>query len=448
MNKPLQLTSRKCGPLNGGARIPGDKSMSHRALMLGALTVGETIISGLLEGEDVLCTAQAMKALGAKVYKTDDGLWHTYGVGIGGFHEPDQVLDMGNSGTLARLLAGLAGGNNITVFLSGDRSLNKRPMRRVITPLEQMGVQFTSREKGRLPMSIRGPETLLPIEYELPVASAQVKSAVLLAGLNAPGTTTIIERSPTRNHTENMLRHFGVDVTTEQREDGAFVVSVPGQQELKPCAVDIPADISSAAFPLVAALLIEGSDIRLPNVGVNPRRTGLIEVLQEMGADIKIENRRDQAGEPVADLIVKNNGPLKGITVPPEIVPSMIDEFPVLAMAAACAIGTTTMSGLAELRVKESDRLQLVADGLAACGVNVETGEDSMTMRGTGKPPKGGAFIATELDHRIAMSFLILGCVTDEPVEIDDARPIATSFPAFAELMNELGAGIELVGKP
>ncbi len=422
--------------------MPGDKSMSHRALMLGALTVGETIISGLLEGDDVLCTAQAMKALGAKVYKSDDGLWHTYGVGIGGLHEPSTVLDMGNSGTSTRLLIGLVGSHPITVFFTGDKSLSKRPMKRVITPLEMMGATFLAREGGRLPLAVKGADQPMPIQYRLPVASAQVKSAVLLAGLSAPGVTTVIEEQATRDHTENMLRHFGVPVETEELEDGALAVKVTGQVELQPCAVDIPADISSAAFPIVAALIVEGSEIWLPGVGVNERRTGLLDVLQEMGANITLENKRIQAGEAVADISVKYSGPLKGIDVPPEIVPRMVDEFPVLAMAAACAEGTTRMTGLAELRVKESDRLLLVAQGLEACGAKVEMGEDSLTIHGNGKPPKGDALIETELDHRIGMSFLALGLAAENTITIDDASPIATSFPGFAELMSELGADI------
>lgn len=436
------MISKRCGGLRGAARIPGDKSISHRALMLGSLTIGETIISGLLEGDDVLCTAAAMKALGAKVYKSDDGLWHTYGVGIGGLHEPSTILDMGNSGTSTRLLIGLVGGHPITAFFNGDRSLVKRPMQRVIAPLEMVGARFMAREGGRLPLAVKGASNPLPIEYRLPVASAQVKSAVLLAGLSAPGITTVIEDQATRDHTENMLRHFGVPVTTEILEDGAIAVGVSGLHELQPCAVDVPADISSAAFPIIAALIVEGSEIRLPGIGVNKRRTGLIEVLLEMGADIRLENRRVQAGEEVADIQVRYSGPLKGVDVSPEIVPRMVDEFPVLAMAAACAKGTTRMKGLAELRVKESDRLLLVAEGLKACGVTLEMGEDSLTISGQGKPPRGGALIETHLDHRIGMSFLVLGMASEEPVTIDDASPITTSFPNFVELMGELGADI------
>ncbi|NCC20946.1 MAG: 3-phosphoshikimate 1-carboxyvinyltransferase [Alphaproteobacteria bacterium] len=443
MSGPYALKSKKAGALSGSARIPGDKSISHRALMLGGMTVGETIISGLLEGEDVLATAAAMKAMGARIYKSDDGLWHTYGVGIGGLHEPAEVLDMGNSGTSTRLLIGLVAGHNITAFFTGDKSLIKRPMKRVIAPLTDMGASFMTRSEGRLPLGVMGAKEVLQIEYRLPVASAQVKSAVLLAGLSARGRTTVIEAHPTRDHTENMLRHFGVEVTTETLEDGATAISVTGQLELQPCAIDVPADISSAAFPLVAALITEGSEVTLPRVGMNPLRTGLIEVLREMGADIELSGQRTDAGEPIATITARGTGPLKGIDVPASIVPRMVDEFPVLAMAAACAQGTTRMSGLAELRVKESDRLLLVAEGLKECGVNVEMGEDSLTIHGTGKPPNGGPAIATELDHRIAMSFLVLGCASEEPIEIDDHRPIATSFPGFVELMNGLGAEIE-----
>ncbi|MCB1531120.1 MAG: 3-phosphoshikimate 1-carboxyvinyltransferase [Rhodospirillales bacterium] len=436
------LTSSKAKPLSGTAAIPGDKSISHRALMLGGLAIGETVISGLLEGEDVLCTAHAMRAMGAKIEKTPDGLWHCHGVGIGGLHEPEGALDMGNSGTSTRLLMGLAGGHNMTTTFTGDASLSKRPMKRVITPLEMMGAKISAREDGRLPLTIKGPETVLPIEYRLPVASAQVKSAVLLAGLSACGQTGVIEEKPTRDYTENMLRHFGVEVEIEDLEDGAQAIRVRGQQDLKAAPVSVPADPSSAAFPVVAAVLTEGSDIFLPNIGMNPRRDGLYVSLLEMGADITFENERTEAGERIADLRVRGSGPLKGIDVPAGRVPSMIDEFPVLAMAAACAEGPTRMTGLAELRVKESDRLLMVAEGLKSCGVKLEMGEDSLNIFGTGRPPKGGACVKTALDHRIAMSFLVLGTVTEDPVKIDDAGPIKTSFPTFVDLMNRLGANI------
>lgn len=436
------LISRKSGPLKGVTKIPGDKSISHRALMFGGITIGETIISGLLEGEDVLGTAEAMRQLGARIERGDDGLWRVFGVGLGGLHEPRDIIDMGNSGTSVRLLMGLAGGHPITTQFTGDASLTKRPMKRVITPLEMMGITFEATNGERLPLSVTGPEDLLSIEYHLPVASAQVKSAILLAGLNARGTTTVIEDTPTRDHTEKMLQHFGVEVITEELENGSLAVSVTGHQDLQPCAVDVPGDPSSAAFATVAAAINEGSNIRLLNVGINERRNGIFITLQEMGADITFEHERIEAGEPVADIVVKGTGKLKGINVPPERVPSMIDEFPVLAMAAACAEGTTKMTGLAELRVKESDRLLMVAEGLKACGVSLEMGEDSLTVNSNGKHPIGGAKIKTALDHRIAMSFLVLGSVSVEPIEIDDAEPIKTSFPNFEELMNDLGCEI------
>lgn len=436
------LTSKRCKALKGDARIPGDKSISHRSIMLGALAVGETIVSGLLEGEDVLHTAMAMRAMGAKITHGDDGLWRIYGVGVGGLREPDQVLEMGNSGTSTRLLMGLVGGHNITATFTGDASLVKRPMKRIVTPLEMMGATFLSRSGDRLPLTVKGAENTLPIEYKLPVASAQVKSAIMLAGLNAAGRTTVIEDHPTRDHTENMLRHFGVDVDVDELEGGARAIHVQGHQELQGCAVDVPSDPSSAAFAVVAALINEGSEITLSRVGINETRIGLYTTLQEMGADIEFKNKRIEAGEPVADIIVKGTGSLRGIDVPESRVPSMIDEFPILAVAAACAQGTTKMTGLKELRVKESDRLLMVANGLKACGVDFEMGEESLTIHGTGKPPEGGACVETALDHRIAMSFLILGTVTQEPVSVDDAAPIKTSFPNFIELMNGLGTEI------
>jgi 3-phosphoshikimate 1-carboxyvinyltransferase len=437
------LTSSKSGPLSGTIRVPGDKSISHRALMFGAITVGETMISGLLEGEDVLHTAEAMRALGAKIEKGGDGLWRIHGVGIGGLMQPKSTLEMGNSGTSTRLLMGLAGGHNISATFTGDASLSKRPMKRVMTPLEMMGVKFEATEGGRLPLTLHGPKDTLSIEYKLPVASAQVKSAIILAGLNARGTTTVIESTPTRDHTENMLRHFGLEVKTEKLSDGSMAISVLGQQEMQPCAVDVPGDPSSAAFPVVAALLHEGSDLRIERVCVGERRNGIYLTLQEMGADVKFEHQRLEAGEQVADIVVKSTGKLKGVNVPASRVPSMIDEFPVLAMAAACAEGTTKMTGLEELRVKESDRLLMIAEGLKSCGVKLEMGEDSLTIHGNGKPPKGGAKIATALDHRIAMSFLVLGSAPpNEPISIDDSAPIKTSFPKFEILMNDLGMEI------
>ncbi len=435
------LRSSASGALAGTLRVPGDKSISHRSLMFGAVAVGETVIHGLLEGEDVLNTAAAMRALGAEASCTD-GVWRVRGVGLGGLVEPAQVLDMGNSGTAARLLVGLVASHPITTFFTGDASLVKRPMARVIGPLEQMGASFVTRGGGRLPMAVLGSDKTVPITYRLPVPSAQVKSAVLLCGLNTAGVTTVIESEPTRDHSELMLRHFGATVSVETLEDGALAVSVTGQPELTGRTIHVPADPSSAAFPAVAALLRPDSEVVLTDVGMNPRRTGLYDTLVEMGADIAFENRRDQAGEPVADLRVKGSR-LKGVVVPADRAPSMIDEYPILAVAAAYAEGTTVMLGLKELRVKESDRLSMVAEGLTRCGVKVEVGaDDSLTVHGTGRPPQGGGVVATAMDHRIAMSFLVLGMGSVEPVQVDDSTFIDTSFPGFVGLMNGLGAKI------
>lgn len=436
---PRPLQSVQTGPLSGTVRVPGDKSISHRALMFGALAVGETTIHGLLTGEDVLHTAAAMRALGADIVRDDQGVWRVRGVGVGGLVESSRVLDMGNSGTAARLMMGLVSTHPITTFFTGDASLTKRPMARVSTPLEQMGASFVCRSGGRLPLAVIGTENPVPITYRLPVASAQVKSAILLAGLNTPGVTTVIEAEPTRDHSELMLAHFGATVTTERIEGGALAVSITGEPEITGKTVNVPADPSSAAFLAVAALIRPGSDVTLTDVGMNPRRTGLYDTLIEMGADITFLNRRDQAGEPVADLRVRSSA-LTGIAVPPDRAPSMIDEYPILAMAAACAEGTTTMHGVAELRVKESDRLAMVADGLHACGVRVEAGQDSLTVHGGGPP--GGATVATAMDHRIAMSFLVLGMASARPVAVDDSGFIDTSFPGFVDLMNGLGGRI------
>lgn len=442
----MKLTSRKIASFSGTARVPGDKSISHRALMLGGLAEGETIISGLLTGEDVLRTADSLRALGARIEQSDDGFWRCHGVGADGLQTPAHDLDMGNSGTSTRLLMGLIGGRGITATLTGDASLTKRPMKRVMTPLEMMGITFTAADGGRLPLTVHGTNAPKPIEYRLPVASAQVKSAILLAALAAKGKTTVIENTPTRDHTENMLRAFGAHVETKILSDGAHAITIEGPQNLTGCAIDVPSDPSSAAFLTVAALLTEGSEIKLPHICINERRAGLYATLKEMGADIEFRNRRSEGGEPIADLVIRGTGPLRGITVPPERAASMIDEFPVLAMAASCARGVTRMEGLAELRVKESDRLEMIAQGLRACGVAVETGEDWLAVHGAGKPPRGGAFIATALDHRIAMSFLVLGMTTDEPITIDDSAPINTSFPDFTTLMNDLGANITDTG--
>lgn len=435
------LVSHPSGALVGTARVPGDKSISHRALMLGALAVGETTIEGLLEGEDVLRTAAAMRALGARAERDADGIWRVRGRGIGGLAEPEDVLDLGNAGTGARLLMGLLATHRLTAFLTGDASLRRRPMGRVVAPLRLMGAEFVARAGDRLPLAVIGTAEPMPITYRLPVPSAQVKSAVLLAGLNTPGETTVIEPEPTRDHTELMLKHYGATVRVEQLPEGR-AVTIVGQPEISGRAVRVPADPSSAAFPVVAALIRPGSEISLGGIGMNPHRIGLFETLKEMGAEIVVENERAEAGEPVADLRVRASS-LRGVDVPAGRAPSMIDEYPILAIAAACARGRTVMRGLAELRVKESDRLAAVAAGLSACGVAVEVGEDSLTVDGTGAPPPGGAVVPTNLDHRIAMAFLVLGMASRAPVTIDDAGPIDTSFPGFVALMNSLGARIQ-----
>ncbi len=437
---PTQLIARRSQDLAGTVRVPGDKSISHRSLIFGGLSVGETRIEGLLEGQDVLATAAAMRAFGAKVTRLGDGQWQVFGRGVGGFDEPADVIDCGNSGTGVRLLMGVAAGQPITTFFTGDASLRSRPMGRVTTPLAQMGVAVTARAGGRLPLAVTGPQTLMPIAYTLPVASAQVKSAVLLAGLAAPGETTVIEPKRTRDHTETMLRHFGAEVRVVD-EDAGRRITVVGEPELTGRPVVVPADPSSAAFPAVAALTVPGSEVVLPGVGTNPLRFGLFETLMEMGADIELRNRRTEAGEPVADLVVRH-GPLKAIEVPPERAPSMIDEYPVLAVAASQAEGRTVMRGLEELRVKESDRLSATAKGLAACGVRVQVEGDDLVVDGAANGVAGGATVAVNLDHRIAMAFLILGLSSDEPVAIDDAAAIATSFPGFQDLMTGLGADI------
>ncbi len=435
------LSSGTAGALAGEIKIPGDKSISHRALIFGALTVGRTTVDGLLEGEDVLHTAAAMRAFGASLERTEDGRWHIDGVGIGGLAEPTDVLDFGNSGTGARLVMGLAATHPFTSFFTGDASLRRRPMARIAEPLRCIGARFTARDGCRLPLAVTGTPTPLPIVYRLPVASAQVKSAVLLAGLNAPGETTVIEPLPSRDHTERMLRHFGAEVRVEPDGDGGRRVTVVGQPELTAAALTVPGDPSSAAFPAVAALLLPGSAIAIKGVGVNPLRTGLFDTLREMGADLTFANERLDGGEPVADLTVRASR-LKGVVVRAERAPRMIDEYPILAVAAAFADGPTVMHGLAELRVKESDRLGAIAEGLAACGVTVEVAGETLTVIGRGAVPAGGAAVAARLDHRIAMSFLVLGMAAARPVTIDDGATIATSFPGFVALMNGLGASI------
>lgn len=433
------LTARRSGPLAGEARVPGDKSISHRALILGALAVGRTEITGLLEGQDVLDTASAMRAFGARVERLGEGHWTVDGVGVGGFAEPEGVIDCGNSGTGVRLIMGAMATTPITATFTGDASLSRRPMGRVTGPLELFGARVTAREGGRLPVTIQGAADPVPVRYATPMPSAQVKSAMLLAGLNAPGETVVIEAEPTRDHTERMLAGFGAAIRTERSPEG-WVVTLTGRPELRPQPVAVPRDPSSAAFPAAAALMVPGSAIRIPGVSRNPTRDGFYLTLEEMGADLAWQNARDEGGEPVADLVLRH-GPLRGVEVPPERAASMIDEFPILAALAATAEGATVMHGVAELRVKESDRIDAMARGLEACGVRVGETRDSLTVHGMEAVP-GGATVATHLDHRIAMSFLVLGLAARAPVTVDDAGPIATSFPDFLPLMRGLGADI------
>ncbi|WP_208350501.1 3-phosphoshikimate 1-carboxyvinyltransferase [Pseudaestuariivita rosea] len=439
---PIPMTSRKSGPLRGTANVPGDKSISHRALIFGALVIGETKISGLLEGEDVLDTAAAMRAFGATVDHMGPGEWCVQGVGVGGFSEPDDVIDSGNSGTGVRLIMGAMSTSPITATFTGDASLRSRPMARITDPIGLFGATSYGRKGGRLPMTIVGARDPIPVNYKVPMPSAQVKSAVLLAGLNAPGQTTVIEKEATRDHTERMLQGFGADVEVTESAEGRVIV-LTGQPELKPQKITVPRDPSSAAFPVCAALIVEGSDVLVPNIGLNPTRAGLFTTLREMGADLTFENEREEAGEPVADLRARFSPELKGVEVPPERAANMIDEYPILSVVASFAEGATTMRGVKELRVKESDRIDAMARGLEACGVTIEEDEDTMIVHGRGADGvPGGATCESRLDHRIAMSFMCLGMATQKAVSIDDGGPIATSFPIFEPLMKELGAQI------
>ncbi len=416
--------------------------MSHRSMIFGLLSVGETRISGLLEGEDVLRTAQAARALGAHVVREGDGIWRVHGVGVGGLRQPGGVLDFGNAGTGSRLMMGVCGSHPIVTTFDGDASLRKRPMRRILEPLLRMGVTVTAQQEGgRVPLTLQGPDEAIPITYETPVASAQVKSAVLLAGLNAPGETTVIEAEATRDHTETMLRHFGADVRVEPHGSHGRKIVLKGQPELRPAPIVVPADPSSAAFPMVAALITPGSDIILESVMMNPLRTGLIATLREMGARIDVEAVGHEGGEEVATLRVRHSE-LTGVTVPPERAPSMIDEYPILAVAASYAAGVTRMRGLHELRVKESDRLAAVAAGLAAAGVQAAVEGDDLVVQGGAGEVAGGGLALTHLDHRIAMSFLVLGMASARPMSVDDRDTIATSFPTFLPMMNKLGGEI------
>lgn len=439
----FQMQSRHCKQLTGTFTIPGDKSISHRALILSSQIIGGTDIKSLLEGDDVINTAKALRLLGVKITHKAKNHWHVQGVGVGGLAESQDMLDMGNSGTGARLMMGLVSTYNFVTFFTGDKSLRSRPMKRVITPLSQMGAKFEARDGGKLPLALHGTSQTLPIEYRLPVASAQIKSAILLAALNTAGTTTVIEPEATRDHTERMLRHFGWKVKTQKLPEGGVSISVSGHQELPrgEHSITVPGDPSSAAFPVVAALIVPGSNITIKNITINPLRTGLYDTLIEMGADITFSNKHISAGEEVADIQVKYSK-LKGVTVPGTRAPSMIDEYPVLAVAASYAEGKTIMHGLGELKVKESDRLQAIYEGLAACGI--KTSIDGETLSVEGATPQGGCTIKTNFDHRIAMSFLVMGMASKLPVHIDDGSSINTSFPGFAELMNSIGGQIAI----
>lgn len=438
---PRPFAVPAAGPLVGRVQLPGDKSISHRAVMFAGLAVGESRIEGLLEGEDVLATAAAMRAMGASVERGADGVWTVAGVGVGGLLQPQGALDMGNSGTSTRLLMGLVASHPLTATFIGDASLSRRPMARVIEPLARMGAAITSSPGGRLPLSLRGIVPAVPIRYTLPVASAQVKSAVLLAGLNTPGRTVVVEPVPTRDHSERMLRGFGVDVRMEETAEGR-VIAVTGEAELRPQRILVPGDPSSAAFWAVAALIVPGSDLTIGNVLLNPTRAGLYEALRQMGGDIAVENPREVGGEPVGDLRVRHS-PLRAIEVPPELAPSMIDEYPALFVAAAFAQGATVARGADELRVKESDRIAAMAAALGAAGVRVEEHEDGLTIHGSGgEPVPGGGRVATLLDHRIAMSMAVAGLHATRPLAIDDARPIATSYPQFLDTMARLAGPV------
>jgi 3-phosphoshikimate 1-carboxyvinyltransferase len=435
------LTSRPVDRISGTIRVPGDKSISHRALMIAAMAVGESTITGLLEGEDVMATAAALDALGVATRHDDDGTWRVSGVGVGGLAEPERVLDLGNSGTAARLLIGLLATHPFTSFLTGDASLRGRPMARVTEPVSRMGAQVLARSGTRLPLALTGAAHAIPIEYELPVPSAQIKSAILLAALNAPGETTVIETRPSRDHTELMLQAFGADVRVAKTAAGGRAIVLLGQPELDARPIAVPGDPSSAAFPGVAALIMPGSEVTVQGIGLNPTRTGLLRTLSDMGAKIDIAGTTDGPGERLGDVTFRA-GPLRGVDVPAERAPSMIDEYPILAVAASCARGTTRMHGLAELRVKESDRLAAIADGLRAAGVEAGIDGDTLIVEGCAGRPPGGGRIATRLDHRIAMSFLVMGLAAEHPVTIDDGGVMDTSFPGFIAMMNRLGGAI------
>ena len=432
------LIAQPSSRLSGTCRVPGDKSISHRALMVASLTVGESHVRGLLEGDDVMRTAAALRMMGAQITQLDDRSWTILGCGVGGLHEAEDVLDLGNAGTGVRLLMGVVTGQPGVIHFTGDASLRQRPMGRVATPLRAMGAKIIARDGERLPLTVVGSDDVVPIEYATPVASAQIKSAVMLAGLSAPGETTVVEQRPTRDHTERLLRRFGAEVRSETSDDGHSVVLV-GQPELIPADITVPGDPSSAAFVVVAALITKDSEVTINGVGINPRRVALFQCLREMGADLTIkQTTSDDEGEPIADIVARSSN-LSGIDVPAERAPDMIDEYPILAVAAACASGTTHFHGVGELRLKESDRIAAMAQGLAACGAEIEEHADGLTVHGRASLA-GGARIAAAHDHRIAMAFLVAGCAASEAVRVDGISTIDTSFPGFAGLMRELGA--------
>lgn len=442
--EPTVMRALRSSSLKGVVSIPGDKSISHRSLILGALAIGQTRITGLLEGQDVLDTAKAMVAFGAVVEKNDQSEWLVDGVGVGGFAEPSTVVDCGNSGTGVRLIIGAMSTTPINATFTGDHSLNSRPMERVTNPLSKFGVTTFGRSKGRLPMTVIGARSPIPVKYDVPVPSAQVKSALLLAALNAPGETIITEKETTRDHTERMLSSFGADISVENISNRRSI-KLCGHSELNGQNICVPSDPSSAAFPICAAIIVEGSDILVPNITLNETRAGLYKTLIEMGANLSFENEREESGEPVADIRACFSPDMKGVEVPPERAASMIDEYPILSVVAANATGKTIMRGVKELRVKESDRIDVMAKGLRANGVFVDEGEDWWVVKGNGMGSvKGGSICQTFLDHRIAMSFLVLGLSSQNYVEIDDCLPIKTSFPNFIELMLEIGANMEV----
>ena len=443
LEKPIPVSSTRVTNLRGQANVPGDKSISHRSLILGALSIGKTKIHGLLEGQDVIDTAKAMSSFGALVKKHKNGEWTVDGFGVGGFAEPEKVIDCGNSGTGVRLIMGAMSTSDITATFTGDASLNKRPMARITEPLNLFGAKTFSRRDGKLPITVVGSDSPIPITYQTPVASAQIKSAILFAGLNSPGITTVIEKEKTRDHTERMLKGFGANITSEQTSEGN-IIKLEGYPELKAQEIRVPRDPSSAAFPVCAALITEGSNIIVPNIGLNPTRSGLFDTLKEMNANITFENRSSQGGEPVADIRAKFSPDMRGIDVPPERAASMIDEYPILSVVAAFAKGKTQMRDVHELRVKESDRIDAMAKGLKSNGLKIEEGEDWWSVEGREiDGVVGGGLCETFLDHRIAMSFLVMGMASQRAITIDDGSPITTSFPSFENLMAQIGANFQ-----